>query len=88
MIPPNQGSILSQDSSLNKTPAENCYILGYEGPNEISQALIERAQIVLSVLNISDPKGETTTRGSPYKFSLLNGPAKSHCGKTWISPNW
>ena len=34
MIPPNQGSNLSQDSSLNKTPRENCYILGYKGSNE------------------------------------------------------
>ena len=36
MIPPIQGSSLSQDSSLNRTPRENCYISGYEGPNEIS----------------------------------------------------
>ena len=35
MIPSNQGSILSLDSSLNRTPRENCYISGYEGPNEI-----------------------------------------------------
>ena len=26
MIPPSYGSILSQDSSPNRTPGENCYI--------------------------------------------------------------
>ena len=35
MIPQNQGSSLSHDSSLNMTPRENFYISGYEGPNEI-----------------------------------------------------
>ena len=35
MIPPNQGSSLFQDSSINLTPGENCYISGYKGPNEI-----------------------------------------------------
>ena len=35
MIPPSQGSSLSQDSALNKWPRENFYISGYEGPNEI-----------------------------------------------------
>ena len=35
MIPPSYGSILFQDSSLNKTPGENCHILGYKGPNKI-----------------------------------------------------
>ena len=72
MIPPNQGSSLSQDSSLNRTPRENCYILGYEGPNEISQDVPERAQIVVSVVNISNPEGEIVTCGSPYKFCILS----------------
>ena len=67
---------------------ENCYILGYEGPNEISQDVPERARTALSVVKISDPKDETVTRGSPYKFSLLNSPEISHLGKTRISPNW
>ena len=35
-----------------------------------------------------DPKGETWTRGSPYKFSMLNSPELSHRGKNIISPNW
>ena len=36
----------------------------------------------------SDPKGETVTRGSLYKFAKLNSPELSHRGKTIISPNW
>ena len=88
MIPPNQGSNLSLDSSLNMTPRENCYISGYEGPNEISQNVPDRARIVLSVLKVSDPEGETVTCGSLYKFSMLNSPQIHHLGKTLISPNW
>ena len=88
MIPPNEGSSLSQDSALNKWPRENCYISGYEGPNEISQNVPDRAQTVLSMVNILDLEGETVTCGSPYKFSMLNSPKISHLGKTFISPNW
>ena len=36
---------------------------------------------------VSDPKGETVTCGSPYKFTRLNSPEISHPGKTLISPN-
>ena len=88
MIPPNQASILSQDSSLNMTPRENFYILGYEGPNEISQDIPDREWIVLSVVKVSDPEGEILPCGSLYKFSMLNGPEISHLGKPLISPNW
>ena len=88
MIPPNQGSIISQDSFLNRTPRENCYILGYKGPNEISQDVPEREHIAISLVKILDPEGETMTRGSPYKFTMLNSLELSHRGKTIISPNW
>ena len=40
------------------------------------------------MVKISDPEGETVTRGSPYKFVLLNSSEISHLGKTHISPNW
>ena len=53
MIPPNQGSSLSHDSSLNRTPAKNWYISGYEGPNEISQDVLDREQTVIFVVNVS-----------------------------------
>ena len=43
MIPPSEGSILFYDSFLNRTPGDNCYILGYKGPNEIYEDVIERA---------------------------------------------
>ena len=88
MIPPNQGSNLSLDSSLNKTTRENCYILGYEGPNKIAQDVPDRAWILISVVIFSDPQGETVTCGSLYKFAMLNSPEISHLGKTLISPNW
>ena len=44
MITPSQGSSLFQDSSLNKTPGENLYILGYKDPNEIYEDVLERAR--------------------------------------------
>ena len=71
MIPPNQGSNLFQESSLNRKPRENCYISGYEGPNAIYQDVPDRAQTVLSVVKVLDPKDETVTHGSPYKFAML-----------------
>ena len=37
MIPPSYGSSLFQNSSLNKTPGENRYSLGYLGPNWIPE---------------------------------------------------
>ena len=88
MIPPNQGSILFQDSSLNKTPRKNFYISGYEVPNEIVQDVIYRAQTVIFVLKFSDIKGKIVTRGSPYKFTILNSPAIRYLGKMSISPTW
>ena len=70
------------------TLRKNCYISGYEGPNEISQDVIDREQMVLSVVKVSDPEGETVTRGSLYKFSMLNNTEISHLGKTIMSLNW
>ena len=88
MIPPNQGSSLSQDSSLNRTPTENCYISGYEGPNENFQDVPDRARTVISVVKVLDPEGQKVIRGSPYKFVMLNSPERSHLGKNIISTNW
>ena len=86
MIPPNQGSSLSQDSSLNRTPRENCYISGYKGPNEISQDVSKRENNLISMVKVSDLEGETVTCGILYKFAMLNNPETSHLGI--ISPNW
>ena len=88
MIPPNQGSSLSQDSALNRTPRENCYISGYKGLNEIFQDVPYRAHTILFVIKFSHLKGETLTHGILYKFSILNSSEISHLGKTRISPNW
>ena len=88
MIPPNQGSNLFQDSSLNRTPRENCYISCYKGPNEISQDVPDRAWIVLFVVKFLDPDDETVTCGGIYKLSMMNSLERSHLGKTLISPNW
>ena len=62
--------------------------MGYEGPNEILQDVPDRAWAVLYVVKFSDPEGETTTRGSSYKFVMLNSPEISHLGKNLINPNW
>ena len=88
MIPPNQGSSLFQDLSPNRTPRENRYISGYEGPNKIFQDVPNMVQIVPSMVNISDPEGETVTCGSLYKFAMLNIPEIRHLQETLISPNW
>ena len=88
MIPPSLGSSLFQDSSLNRTPGENCYILGYKGPNEISEDVPELSQNLVSVFQVLDPEYETVTRGSPYNLPMLNSPERGHIGKMIISPNW
>ena len=43
--------------------------------------------LILKV-KVSYPKGETVSRGSLYKFAMLNNIETSHLGKTLISPNW
>ena len=43
---------------------------------------------VIYVIKSSDQEGEIVTRGSPYKFAMLNSPEISHLGKTLISTNW
>ena len=88
MIPPNHGSSLFQDSSLNRTPRDNYNISGYKDPNEISQDVIDRAWTLISVVKFLDPDDVTGTRVSLYKFAMLNCPERSHIGKTFVSPNW
>ena len=67
---------------------ENCYISGYEGPNEIYQDVPEREWTVIYMVKVSDTKAETVTCGCPYNFSMLNSSERSHLGKMIISPNW
>ena len=88
MIPPNKGSSLFRDSSLNMTPRDNLYISGYESPNEILQDVLERAQTLIFVVKISDLKGETVSHGIPCKFAMLNSIEIRHPEKTIISLNW
>ena len=88
MIPSNQGSNLFQDSSLNRTPRENCYISSYDAPNEIYQDVTNRARTLISLVKCSNPNDEKETPRYPYKFAMLNSPEISHLGKTIISPNW
>ena len=57
-----------------------------EGPNEISQDVADRAQTVVSVVRFLDPECETVTRGSLYKFVMLNNPQNSHLRKLSIIP--
>ena len=70
------------------THGENCYISGYQGPNEILQDVPEIARTVILVVEVSDPEYETVTHGSPYNFAMLNSIEIGHLGKTLISPNW
>ena len=65
------------------TPRENCYISGYEGPNEIYQDFLERKQTVISLLEVLDPEDETMTCGSSYNFSILNSPVIGHLWKIY-----
>ena len=81
MIPPNHGSILFQDSSLNKVPRENFYISGYEGPYEILQDVLDRSWTVLSVVKCSGLEDETVTHGNLYKFTMLNSLERRYLGK-------
>ena len=62
--------------------------MGYKGPNEISEDVIERKNNFLSVVEVLDPEDETVTRGSLYTLPMLNGPETSHLGKTLTCPNW
>ena len=52
------------------------------------QDVPDREQTLISMVKFSDPKGETVTRGSLYKFAMLNSPQISQLGKTMIGPNW
>ena len=70
------------------TLGENLYILGYKGPNQISKDVLERAETLISVIQVSDPEEEIVTCGSPYNFAMLNNFETGHLGKTLISPNW
>ena len=62
--------------------------MGYQGPNEISEDLLEMAWNLISLVEFSDPEYETVTRGSPYNFVVLNNPVTGHLGKIIISPTW
>ena len=88
MVPPNQGSILFQDSSLNMTPRENRNILGYKDPNKILQDVPDREWTLISVVKFSDPDDETGSCGNPYKFAMLMSPEIINLDKTIIIPNW
>ena len=88
MIPPNKGSSLSLDSSLNRIPRENCYISGYKGSNEIYQDVPNRVRTLIYVVKFLDPEDEIVTCGSLYKFVMPNSPKISDLVDTLISSNW
>ena len=89
MIPPNQGSNLSQDSALNRGPRENFYISRYEIPNEIQKDVLDREKNVLSFVKVSYPEQNVLDREqnvldwkqnllSFVKFSQLKGEIVTH----------
>ena len=55
---------------------------------KILKYFLDREKTLLFVVKFSHLEGETVTRGSPYKFAIVNSPEISHLGKTLISPNW
>ena len=74
MIPSNQGSILFQDSSLNRTPRENYCILGFDGSNENFKDVPNREHTVHSMVKVSEHDDETKTHGRMYTFAMRNSP--------------
>ena len=62
--------------------------MGYKSPNVIYEGVTERAQKLLSVIQVSNPEDETVTLGSPYKFTILNSPVTGHLGKRIINTKW
>ena len=75
------------EQSHNRSPGDNCYISGYEGPNEIYEDVPERVRTLIFVGQVSNPEYETMTCGNPYNFSMLNSLEIGHLGKMLISPN-
>ena len=89
MIPPKQGSNLFQNSVLNMWPRENCYISGYEGPNELLLEVPDREHSLIYVVkfqtqrsnNFSDTT-ETVSEISVEEIGKLGLPvseASLHC---------
>ena len=42
------------------------------------QYVLDRAHNLIYVVKFLDPEGETVTRGSLYKFAILNSPEINH----------
>ena len=61
-------------------------MLGYGGPNGITEDVPERPRTVILVVQISDSEDEPVTRGMPYNFAVLNSPVTGHLGKRIINP--
>ena len=61
--------------------------LGYRGPNGILEDVLERAQTLISMVQISDSEYEPVTCGMPYNFVVLNSPVTDDLGKRIINPN-
>ena len=70
------------------TPGKIYNILGYIGPNGIPEYAPERAQTLISVVQILDSEDEPMTRVMPYNFVVMNSPITGHLGKRIINPNW
>ena len=70
------------------TPRENCYILGYIGPNDIYKDIPKREWNLILVVRVLDSEDETVTCGSSYNFVVLDSTVTCHLGNTIISPNW
>ena len=55
--------------------------MGYIGPNGIPEDFLGIEWILISVVQILEPKDEPVTCGMPYNCTILNNPVTGHHGK-------
>ena len=55
--------------------------MGYKGPNEITEDVLEWACNLIFVVQILDSKDQSVTRGMTYNLAVLNSPVQVTLGK-------
>ena len=58
--------------------------MGYKVPNEIYEDVLERAQTLTSVVQVSDLEDEIVTHGNQCNCAVLNSLVTGHLGKMII----
>ena len=80
--------IRCSEQSCNKSPWENDHKSQLVKPILMKLMVLEQRLDRIAQCKFLDHEDEQGTRGSPYKFPMLNSPEISQLGKTLISPNW